>query len=68
MNNKLNIALCAYALMILFTFGRVYTQHPNTYTTMLGNITIEYGIVEKSVGSFVGSVLWPFYWSVQLWK
>lgn len=57
-----------YVAMMPFTFGHAYVHFPNDYKASFSDQRIEYGILEKSIGSAVACVAWPFYWSVQNWK
>lgn len=57
-----------YVFMIFLTFGHAYNKFPDTYQSSMGNYTMQYGILEKAIGSVFASVGWPLYWSVQGWK
>ena len=59
-----------YVAMVPFTFGHAYNNFPNKYKASwtIQDVYVEYGILEKSIGSFMASVAWPFYWSTQSWK
>lgn len=45
----------AYVTAFVVTYGHAYQQ-----------IGLSTG--ENAIGAFISSVLWPLYWSVQLWK
>lgn len=59
-----------YIVMIAITFGHSYNNFPEGYVNKIMGTEIhhEYGVFEKSVGSFMTAVAWPFYWSVQTQK
>ena len=59
-----------YCQMVILTFGHAYVHFPAGYTSSwsTSGTVIAYGIAEKSIGSFIASIGWPFYWSAQLWK
>ena len=49
-------AAAAYATVFVVTYGHAYQQVGSAYTG------------ENAVGAFISAVLWPLYWSVQMWK
>ena len=54
---KVIISLIAvYVTAFTVTFGHAYHQVDSTFTG------------HNVVGSFVSSLFWPLYWSVQVWK
>ena len=57
-----------YILMIVLTFGHVYNHFPNSYSASWSDKEIQYGLLEKTLGSVVPSVMWPFYWSARMWR
>lgn len=59
-----------YILMIVITFGHSYNNFSDGYTTRIMGTDLyhQYGVFEKSVGSIIAAVTWPFYWSVQTQK
>ena len=56
-NMKAIIALAAvYTTAFVTTYGHAYHQVGSTFAG------------ENAVGAFVGSIFWPLYWSVQIWR
>ena len=73
MNNKIDPLahiILGYLLGILITFGHAYHKIPDTETGYFAGepYTIHNGVGTKVVGSFLSSIGWPLYWSVQIWR
>ena len=59
MKNKIEIAIAIYAIGAVITYGHAWNQNWTAKDKEIGRREIESGIA---------SVVWPLYWSAQLWK
>ena len=56
-NMKATIATFAiYIAAFVVTYGHAYNAMSSAW------------IGENAIGAFISSILWPLYWSVQLWR
>jgi hypothetical protein len=56
-NMKVTIATFAiYIAAFVVTYGHAYNAMSSVW------------IGENAIGAFISSILWPLYWSVQIWK
>jgi hypothetical protein len=56
-NMKVTIATFAiYIAAFVVTYGHAYNAMSSVW------------IGENAIGAFISAVLWPLYWSVQIWK
>jgi hypothetical protein len=64
------VVILGYLLGILITFGHAYKSIPDTETGYFGGepYTMHNGVGTKVTGSFLSSIAWPLYWSVQVWR
>lgn len=46
----------AYATAFVVTYGHAYNAMSSAW------------VGENAIGAFISAILWPLYWSVQLWK
>jgi hypothetical protein len=50
------VAILAYILVFIATFGHAYNRVGSTFAG------------ENALGAFISSIFWPLYWSVQIWS
>ena len=55
-----------YVAILIVTYGKVFLNVPDSYVSF--NQVVRTPVEYKAFQAFVSSVLWPFYWSVQMWS
>ena len=62
--------IIAYFICGFLTFGHAYHQVPDTEKGYVGSqeYIIHNGVGTKVYGAMLSSMVWPLYWSVQVWR
>ncbi len=65
MTGRTKIAVAAYVIIGIFSFGHFYANHPQKSFSIL---TERYEVSAPSTVfiAFYAATFWPFYWSVEL--
>lgn len=62
----IKIIAVLYVAIFIVTYGKVFLSVPDSYVTF--NKEVRTPVEYKAFQAFFSSMLWPFYWSVQMWR
>lgn len=62
--------IIAYVLVGMITFGNAYHRVAEVEQVTYGDrvVTVQNGVGTKAYGALLSSMVWPLYWSVQIWR